>query len=391
LSEAQVGQNYQPGVIWITGFSGAGKTTVARKVEHILHQEGAAVVFLDGDELRNILASRWGYDRDERIDLGKVYFRLCNHLAAQGLIVVIAAVAMYQEVRAWVRSNIPRYLEVYLNVPFEVLRERDAHTKNIYADGFQVANLYDAPDGGELSLDNFGNHRPDEVARAIVDHYRRNAHTGADKGKSAHWEEYYRHTRGTLAPSSFAQFVGAQLEPSLHLLEVGCGNGRDAAYFNQLGHKVTALDPSAAAVELCRDLHGGLGIDFFVGALGPNGYRSPTSFDAIYSRFVFHAMTQLEEIQTLRSVSTLLRPGGRFYLECRSINDPLSREGEVISPTERIAGHYRRFIVLDELRDRLTNVGLEIEYEIEADNLAIYKAENPVVIRIIARKAIAGG
>ena len=102
-------------------------------------------------------------------------------------------------------------------------------------------------------------------------------------------------------------------------------------------------------------------------------------------------MTQLEEIQTLRSVSTLLRPGGRFYLECRSINDPLSREGEVISPTERIAGHYRRFIVLDELRDRLTNAGLEIEYEIEADNLAIHKAENPVVIRIIARKAIAGG
>ena len=85
-----------------------------------------------------------------------------------------------------------------------------------------------------------------------------------------------------------------------------------------------------------------------------------------------------------------LRCSGRpvILVECRSINDPMARLGEVISPTERIYGHYRRFIITeDELIERVQHAGLAIEGEvIESDGLAVYKDDNPVVIRLAAIK-----
>ncbi len=73
-----------------------------------------------------------------------------------------------------------------------------------------------------------------------------------------------------------------------------------------------------------------------------------------------------------------------MYLECRSINDPLARLGEVISPTERIHGHYRRFIILAELRQRLEEAGFNVDQALESTGLALYHGEDPVVIRIRA-------
>ncbi|MEA3642831.1 MAG: adenylyl-sulfate kinase [Lamprobacter sp.] len=84
---------HRPGVIWVTGYSASGKTTVARKLEFKLRQAGLRSVYLDGDDLRAIFGNHWGYAREERIELTRIYFRLCNHLAAQGLTVIIAAVA----------------------------------------------------------------------------------------------------------------------------------------------------------------------------------------------------------------------------------------------------------------------------------------------------------
>lgn len=69
-----------------------------------------------------------------------------------------------------------------------------------------------------------------------------------------------------------------------------------------------------------------------------------------------------------------------------SINDPLAREGEVISPTERIHGHYRRFIVRDDLIQSLQTIGFSIDDAVESTGLAPYKNEDPVVIRIRASK-----
>ena len=82
------------GVIWITGFSAAGKTTLSRKVETLLRKKEISTVSLDGDDLRNILGDHWGYDKTSRQDLAKIYMRLCSHLSSQGHVVIISAEMM---------------------------------------------------------------------------------------------------------------------------------------------------------------------------------------------------------------------------------------------------------------------------------------------------------
>jgi adenylylsulfate kinase-like enzyme len=387
MTEIQSGSDgFQPGVIWITGYSASGKTTVARQVEKILRQDKAPVILLDGDDLRSIFAGRWGYQREERVELGQVYFRLGNHLASQGLVVVIAAVAMYNEVRHWVRQNIPRHLEVFLNVPRQILLERDANTKHLYSSLPNLTDMYDAPDGEQLSLDNFGAAAAEDVAAEIVHRYRTQPRLGGDKGKSAYWDDYYHAVKGVASPSPFALFVEKNVPPQQRILEVGCGNGRDASYFSRLGHAVTAVDKSGAAIELCRKLHGNSSARFLAGSLKTYSEEWLGQFDLVYSRFVLHAMTEAEEIEMLQEAYRTLKSQGQLLVECRSINDPLAREGEVISPTERIAGHYRRFIIREELHERVLASGFEIILETESNGLAVFKDEDPIVIRFAARK-----
>jgi hypothetical protein len=98
-------------------------------------------------------------------------------------------------------------------------------------------------------------------------------------------------------------------------------------------------------------------------------------------------MTPQEEEQALAAAFDVLNPGGSIWIECRSINDPLSRKGDVLSPTERIDGHYRRFIVLEELIGRIESLGLSVHERIESTGLAAYGDEDPVVIRVMAKKA----
>ena len=121
-------------VIWITGLSGAGKTTVARQVVEHLRTQKKNVIFLDGDELREVFGavgnSEQNHGREGRVNLAMQYSRLCGVLASQGFTVVIATISMFREVHEWNRHNLPGYFEVYLKVPLEELKRRDP--KGIY-------------------------------------------------------------------------------------------------------------------------------------------------------------------------------------------------------------------------------------------------------------------
>lgn len=121
-------------VIWITGLSAAGKSTIASAVSERLREAGEVVVLLDGDELREVFGAvavnAQNHSREGRMALALQYSRLCRVIAAQGLTVVIATISLFREVHAWNRANLPDYFEVYLKVPVEELRRRDP--KGIY-------------------------------------------------------------------------------------------------------------------------------------------------------------------------------------------------------------------------------------------------------------------
>lgn len=111
------------GVIWITGLSGAGKTTLAKE---LMNKISCKVIYLDGDELRYVLGNTLNnYDYEGRKKVAQIYSRLCQTLALQGFLVVCSTISMYHEVRQWNRENISRYFEVYLNVSEETRKNRD--------------------------------------------------------------------------------------------------------------------------------------------------------------------------------------------------------------------------------------------------------------------------
>lgn len=115
-------------VLWITGLSGAGKSTLARALCARL----PGSILLDGDALRTVLgASATAFDRDGRLGLARTYARLCGLLAEQGHTVIIATISLFHEIHAWNRANLPGYLEIFLDVPEAVRRQRDP--KGLYA------------------------------------------------------------------------------------------------------------------------------------------------------------------------------------------------------------------------------------------------------------------
>jgi len=160
-------------VIWITGLSGAGKTTVATELVRRLRSEGARPILLDGDELRAALGVVGGFDLEQRRRLAFVYARLCRLLADQGHTVVCATIALYHEVRAWNRTNLAGYTEVFLDVPLDELERRDP--KGIYAasgNGHAVVGVDlvpELPTTPDLVVPNFGSTTPGAAVDRILE------------------------------------------------------------------------------------------------------------------------------------------------------------------------------------------------------------------------------
>jgi len=207
-----------------------------------------------------------------------------------------------------------------------------------------------------------------------------------DKGLIQHWDEYYKKEKIPSFPSPFAEYVAKKLNTEQTILEIGCGNGRDASFFSSQGHTVTGLDRSIEAIELCKKLYSNDSLEFFFGTITNIAKINKKKYDLIYSRFVIHAMTLDEEIKTLKMSYKLLNKDGQFFIECRSINDPLSNKGEVLSQAERVDGHYRRFIVLEEFKLRLVAIGFKIIKTTESNGLAQFREEDPMIIRVRAIK-----
>jgi bifunctional enzyme CysN/CysC len=374
------------GLIWITGFSASGKTTISRKVEYLLKKNNYKTIHLDGDDLRTMFGHSWGYERANRIELAHIYFRMCNHLSEQGYVVVISAVAMFKDITSWVRENIKNSMQVYLDVPTDVRRHRDALTKGIFIEKDLNDGDYDVPISPDLIIENYGNMDTDQAASKIFEKFSVKNEMELDYNRTSYWDTYYGKQVAPVNPSSFAMYVESKIENKQKILEIGCGNGRDSIFFSEGGHSVTAFDRSEGAIESCKRNHINQSIDFISGSLSDIDSLSEDNYNLVYSRFVFHAMPLEEELKTIQKSYELLKNGGSIYIECRSVDDPLFRKGELLSRTERIDGHYRRFIVLNELLDRLQSVGFKIIEAIEDKGLAVYGDDDPVVIRVCAKK-----
>ena len=158
LREPEAKQEAAPGrVFWITGLSGAGKTTVGRELCGRLRAAGCTVTWLDGDDLRSAIAEDLGHSARDRRRSAMRNARLCRLLADQGADVVCATISLFHEVQRWNRENIPGYREIYLRVPIEELRRRNS--KGIYSHNSDVVGIdvqAEIPAAPDLVIDNYG-------------------------------------------------------------------------------------------------------------------------------------------------------------------------------------------------------------------------------------------
>lgn len=140
----------QGAVIWICGLAGAGKTTIAKEVFMLLEKKYKNMIFLDGDEIREIFG-RSGFSREERLEVARLIAKLCVFLSKSGLIVVCATISLFNEIYAYNRTHISHYFEVFVECSMEELLRRDK--KSLYSQALkgEVSNVmgvdlaYDAP------------------------------------------------------------------------------------------------------------------------------------------------------------------------------------------------------------------------------------------------------
>ncbi|MDR3000516.1 MAG: adenylyl-sulfate kinase [Fibromonadaceae bacterium] len=157
-------------VCWLTGLSGAGKTTIGRELYKQWKKNEPALVLLDGDELREVFGGAYGYTREDRKKISMQYSKLCKMLAEQGINVILCGIILLEEIRQWNYANIPNYKEIFISVPMDILKQRDK--KGLYggkADNVMGVDIAaDFPAKPDLEILNDGSKTAEEIAGYIM-------------------------------------------------------------------------------------------------------------------------------------------------------------------------------------------------------------------------------
>ena len=161
-------------VIWFTGLSGSGKTTIAHVLEDKLLEAGIPVETLDGDVVRENLSKGLGFSKEDRdTNIRRIAF-VAHLLQRNGVFVITAAISPYAAVREEARAMAKDFVEVFADAPLEVCEQRDV--KGLYKKarageikGFTgIDDPYEAPSGPEVVCAT-DKQTPEESAQQVMD------------------------------------------------------------------------------------------------------------------------------------------------------------------------------------------------------------------------------
>ena len=171
-------------VIWFTGLSGAGKTTLSRSISGELVALGHKVEILDGDEVRENLSRGLGFSREDRDENVRRIGFVARLLARNGVVVLASAISPYRQSRDDVRQAIQndevRFVEVFVRAPIEVLIERDV--KGLYKKAIAgeignftgISDPYEEPESPSIVVDSSAE-TPAESTGRLLSFLRRTA------------------------------------------------------------------------------------------------------------------------------------------------------------------------------------------------------------------------
>jgi bifunctional enzyme CysN/CysC len=172
-------KGHQPAVVWFTGLSGAGKSTIANLVEKRLHAEGIHTYLLDGDNVRHGLNKDLGFSEADRHENIRRVAEVSRLMVDAGLVVLTSFISPFRAERAMARALLDEgeFVEVHVDTPLDVAEQRD--TKGLYAkarrgelpDFTGIDSPYEAPESPEVRVDTTSS-TPEEAAEQVVTYLR---------------------------------------------------------------------------------------------------------------------------------------------------------------------------------------------------------------------------
>ncbi len=170
-------KNQRPVVLWFTGLSGSGKSTIANLVEKLLHAKGKHTFLLDGDNVRHGLNRDLGFTAEDRVENIRRIAEVAKLMTDAGLIVLVSFISPFQSERQMARELMPdgEFIEVFVDTPIEECVRRDP--KGLYKKAMagQIPNFtgisspYEAPENPDIHLHTIG-HDPLDLAHRVEDY-----------------------------------------------------------------------------------------------------------------------------------------------------------------------------------------------------------------------------
>jgi adenylyl-sulfate kinase len=162
-------------VIWLTGLSGAGKSTIANALETQLHALGHHTYILDGDNLRHGLNRDLGFSDEDRVENIRRAAEVAKLMADAGLIVIVSFISPFRDDRAMARNLMAEgeFVEVFIDTPLQECIRRDP--KGLYRKALMgeiknftgISSAYEAPEQAEVHLQT-AQSTPDELANQVI-------------------------------------------------------------------------------------------------------------------------------------------------------------------------------------------------------------------------------
>lgn len=310
-------------VIWITGLSGAGKTTVAKHLVSILKREGIHVVHLDGDVLRDIFFSDITGDphsSGNRLRIAYKYSALCAMLSRQNITVVISTISLFKEIHQWNRDNISPYFEVFLDVPIEILQERDV--KGIYAryEEEKIGSVYgldlefDHPHNADMVFCHDAKITAEDIAEKIFKQsVLKMENIMVSESVKVEWD-YTEHAQHYDKRADYSELAISKLiamtecQKDKLTADIGAGTGKLTKELLKLGLEVISVEPNAAMREFGIKNTLGQKVEWCVGTGEDTGIKDRS----VQAAFFGSSFNVVDQQRALIEVKRILEPKGWF-------------------------------------------------------------------------------